>query len=146
MLEDMSRRGTWLLGSGLGSSTIGFSLGIFVGGGVGVAHNEYLRLLYETGIVGVVVSVLSVLALLAAAWRSAHRLDDSRRWIGAVAVCLVLCYAAFGVTDNVIDYYNVFSQYPFFATGAAVAMAVASRRVKVRGSDSEHELSEAEGG
>ena len=126
MIADTTRAGTWLLGQGLGASTVALDSGALGDlGGVGVAHDEYLRLVYETGLVGLVVAVIAMLAVVVTAWRTSQALPERDRWIGVAAFSLSVCYMLFAATDNVFDYYNTFSQYGYFALGAAMALATA---------------------
>lgn len=128
MVTELAYNGTWLFGEGLGSSTVALQQGTLGAdlGGVGVAHNEYVRLFYETGVVGIVFALVAFAALVAAAWRVSQRMSAEHRWLGAAAFGLALCYVVFAITDNVLDYYNTFSQFVFFALAAALAMEAAS--------------------
>ena len=127
MVTELFFNGTWLFGEGLGSSTVALQQGTLGAdlGGVGVAHNEYVRLFYETGVVGVVFALMAFVALVGAAWRVSQRMTAEHRWLGAAAFGLSVCYVVFAVTDNVLDYYNTFSQFVFFALAAALAMEAA---------------------
>ena len=68
------------------------------------------------------------MALVGAAWRVSQRMGAEHRWLGAAAFGLSVCYVVFAITDNVLDYYNTFAQYAFFALGAALAMDAVSKR------------------
>jgi hypothetical protein len=110
-------------GEGLGSSWIALQFGELGDlGGAGVAHNEYVRLLYETGLLGLVVAVVAFAAFVFAAWKASQHMAEEHRWLGAAAFALSVCYVVFSITDNVLDYYNTFSQFAFFALAAALAM------------------------
>jgi hypothetical protein len=39
-----------------------------------------------------------------------------------------VCYVVFAITDNVLDYYNTFAQFVFFALGASLAMEASHAR------------------
>lgn len=115
-------------GEGLGSSTVALQTGELGDlGGVGVAHNEYMRLLYETGGVGLAVAIVAFITLMVTAWRVSQRMSVEYQWLGAAAFGLSVCYVIFSVTDNVLDYYNTFAQFVFFALGAALAMDAVAR-------------------
>lgn len=128
MVTELFYNGTWLFGEGLGSSTVALQQGTLGAdlGGVGVAHNEYVRLFYETGVVGVLFALAAFAALVGAAWRVSQRMASEHRWLGAAAFGLSVCYVVFAITDNVLDYYNTFSQFVFFALAAALAMETAA--------------------
>ena len=129
MVSEVIYDGTWLFGEGLGSSTVALQQGTLGDlGGVGVAHNEYVRLLYETGVVGVLIALAAFAALVGTAWRVSQRMAGEHRWLGAAAFGLSVCYVVFCITDNVLDYYNTFSQFVFFALGASLAMEASHAR------------------
>ena len=54
---------------------------------------------------------------------------------------LLVSYVVFSITDNVLDYYNTFAQYVFFALGAALAMEAAEKTIR---SSAETDDAEAE--
>ncbi|MDO8847178.1 MAG: O-antigen ligase family protein [Coriobacteriia bacterium] len=129
MVRDLVNDRALVFGEGLGSSTVELQQGTLGDlGGVGVAHNEYVRLLYETGVLGLTLAVVAFAALVLSAWKISQRIPDDHRWLGAAAFGLSVCYVVFCVTDNVLDYYNTFSQFVFFALGASLAMEASHAR------------------
>lgn len=128
MVTKLIYDGKWLFGEGLGSSTVALQQGTLGAdlGGVGVAHDEYVRLLFEIGVVGIVFALLAFGAFVGTSWLVSQRMAAEHRWLGAAAFGLSVCYMVFSITDNILDYYNTFSQFAFFALAAALAMEAAS--------------------
>jgi len=92
--------------------------------GSGVPHNEYLRLLHDTGLIGVSLFLIGLGGL----FRFHFVL---RRWVvsprqsmfSATALALLVGYVIEAITDNPLDYYLLFSQYVFFTLGLAMNAA-----------------------
>ena len=119
--------GSPIVGQGIGSSTRFFQTASTTGM-AGVVHNEYLRVFYEQGLVGLVM-LLAVLALsvayLAARYRHARGLE---RDLLAGAIVGVVAYAIIAITDNAMDYYAIFGQFIAVTAGAALAQRASRRR------------------
>lgn len=120
-LEDY-REHSLLLGQGIGSSDHYF-MSLF---GT-VAHNEYLRVLYDGGAVGLVLFMFANLSLLR--WLGKIRRNEysAVRAYSAIGVALVLAYLVVALTDNPLDYYLLFTQYVFFVLGVCLAMSEETR-------------------
>ncbi len=92
-------------GFGAGSSVM---LGVEIFGVEAAPHNGYLRVLYETGIIGMA-SFLWVLAVML--WQGFRlirkRLDNRLTFISHVYVTMTLTYALLNLTDNILEYYEV---------------------------------------
>jgi hypothetical protein len=116
-LEDYQEHNL-LLGQGIGSSDHYF-MGLF---GT-VAHNEYLRVLYDGGAVGLVLFIFANLSLLR--WLGKIRCNEhsSVKAYSAIGVAFVLAYLVVALTDNPLDYYLMFTQYVFFVLGVCLAMS-----------------------
>jgi hypothetical protein len=116
-LEDY-REHSLLLGQGIGSSDHYF-MGLF---GT-VAHNEYLRVLYDGGAVGLLLFILANLSLLRWLGKIRRNEHSAGRTYSATGVALLLAYLVVALTDNPLDYYLLFTQYVFFVLGVCVAMS-----------------------
>jgi O-antigen ligase len=92
-------------GFGAGSSVM---LGVEIFGVEAAPHNGYLRVLYETGIVGFLAFtwVLGVMF-----WQGLRmirqRLDNRLTYISHVYVTMTVTYALLNLTDNILEYYEV---------------------------------------
>jgi O-antigen ligase len=110
-----------LIGLGLGSSSAVIREA-FPSHGVKVAHNEYMRLLTDTGVVGLLLFGAALAVWLIGAIRLSRRGDAAVREFAFAAAAGVVACALIGITDNAIDYYTNFTQYIGFLMGGAVVM------------------------
>ena len=119
------KTGDRLSGRGLGSSTR-FLLENSGQLGAGVVHNEYLRVLYEQGLIGLLwfLGMLTTAALYLG--RLARRATGIERALLAGACTATVAFAVISVTDNALDYYNALGQY--VAVLAAAGLALRARR------------------
>jgi O-antigen ligase len=105
-------------GSGLGATQNYYYSQI--GGGIGVIHSEYVRLLSEVGLVGL---ALFALAALAYAWRLVRIYRRARgpetSTYALAAVGSLVAYLIFIATDNGFDYVTGFGIYVFGLIGMA---------------------------
>lgn len=101
-----------VIGSGIGA-TQNFFYSQF-GGGLGVIHSEYVRLLAEVGVVGLALFVIAMLAYLHRIVRTYQRApkSDTGKYACAALGGLV-AYLIFIATDNGFDYVNGFGMYVF---------------------------------
>jgi O-antigen ligase len=93
-----------------------------------VVHNDYLRLLSDTGLIGVLLFTLALGAWLLVAVRGARIADRTVREYALPAVGCIAALAIIGITDNAFDYYGPFTQYVGFLCGGVVAGAACYQR------------------
>ena len=86
-----------------------------------VAHNEYLRLAADTGVVGVLLFATAMSVWLATMIRCARRSNAEGAEYASAAVAAIIGWAIIALTDNPFDSYMYFTQYVGLLVGAAVA-------------------------
>jgi O-antigen ligase len=111
-----------LTGIGLGS-TGPLLRGLFPAEMGLVAHNEYLRLGAETGLIGGMLYVVAVAHWFGGAAKAARSTDGVARELAWPAVAGILAWAVIAITDNAFDYYAQFTQYIGFCCAGALAAA-----------------------
>lgn len=114
-----------LVGSGIGATQNFYYSQI--GGGLGVIHSEYVRLLAEVGLVGLSLFVIAMLVYiyrLLGAYRRAPRSDAGKYALAAIGG--VAAYLIFMATDNAFDYVNGFGMYVF----GLIAMSEKARELE----------------
>lgn len=119
-----------VLGSGLGATQNFFYSQI--GGGLGVIHSEYVRLLSEVGIFGLTlfaVAALVYLLRLLNTYRQAPHSDAGRYALAALGG--LVGYLIFMATDNAFDYVNGVGIYVF----SLIAMSEKAREIESRAAD-----------
>lgn len=109
-----------LVGIGLGGST-GILMSRHGGALGGVMHNEYLRLLVDTGLIGTVIFALAVVLWGGTMVRLGRGGDGRVREFALPAFAGILAWGVLSLTDNVFDYYAPFTQYIGFLCAAAIA-------------------------
>ncbi|HEX6938345.1 MAG TPA: O-antigen ligase family protein [Longimicrobiales bacterium] len=115
-----------LVGLGLGASTA-LLIGTFQGGMGAVVHNEYLRLLIDTGVVGSSLYAIAVLQWFGGTLRAGRRDDALVREFAMPAFAAIVAWVIIAATDNPFDYYAPFTQYiGFLCAGALAAAALPS--------------------
>ncbi|HEX6065140.1 MAG TPA: O-antigen ligase family protein [Longimicrobiales bacterium] len=93
-----------------------------------MAHNEYLRLAADTGIIGVGLFTLAMLVWLGSALRAAIRESRAVAEYATPAAAGVIAWGVVAVTDNPFDYYMYFTQYVGFLMGGILALrSIAAR-------------------
>lgn len=113
------------IGSGIGTTQNFFYSQI--GGGLGVIHSEYVRLLAEVGVVGLALFVVAVVMYfhrLVDTYRRAPTSDAGKYALAALGA--LVAYLIFMATDNAFDYVSGFGIYVF----ALVAMSEKARELE----------------
>jgi hypothetical protein len=110
-----------IIGSGLGSTQTWFYHGGH--GTLMVEHSEYVRLLADTGIVGLTLYLLIALNSMKCLW-AIYRCTDHpvTRYLSILGLCAFPAYLVCMGFDNVLNYVLPAAQYPFAFTGAAVGL------------------------
>ena len=117
-----------IVGLGLGSSGVIIQQ-YFPAEAAGVAHNEYLRLAADTGVVGVGLFAIALLAWLIGTLRATLQRNTKVAEYAVPAVAGLVGWAVVAATDNPIDYYMFYTQYVGFLVGATVVMqSITSRK------------------
>jgi O-antigen ligase len=109
-------RSSPFIGSGLGASSYALAAAF----GPEVAHNEYLRLAVDVGLIGCALYLMAVLAWIAAVARAARSGGSSVEEFTMPALALIAAWAVIAITDNAFDYYTPFTQYVGFLVAASV--------------------------
>jgi hypothetical protein len=112
-----------IMGAGLGSTQQWFYSGGY--GDLRVEHSEFVRLLADTGLVGVGLYLLAMLSAMCAMWRT-YRTHDNRlvQYLALFAFCAFPTYMVCMAFDNVINYTLCAAQYPFALAGIVSAARV----------------------
>lgn len=119
------------VGSGLGATQNFFYSQI--GGGLGVIHSEYVRLLSEVGIFGLslfLIAASAYLYRLRDTYRRAPQSDAGKYALAAIGG--LVGYLIFMATDNAFDYVNGVGIYVF----GLIAMSEKARELESRAEDS----------
>ena len=114
------------VGSGIGATQHYFYSQI--GGGIGVIHSEYVRLLSEVGVLGLglfLVTILVYLAQLINTFRSSSNAETKKYALAGIGG--VVAYVIFMATDNAFDYVTQLGIYVF----SMVAMGEKSRELEL---------------
>jgi hypothetical protein len=111
-----------ITGSGIGSTQDY----LYTAAGAGVVHSEYVRLLCEVGIAGLVLFVVAAISyLLRLRTYVARSNGESTRVPALAALGSLVAYLVFFSTDNGIDYVSQFGIYVF----ALIAIAIKSNQL-----------------
>lgn len=116
-----------IIGLGLGSSGAVIKQH-FPAEAASVAHNEYLRLAADAGLVGVTLFAIAMIAWLITALRASLRENARVVEYACAAVAGIIAWGIVAITDNPFDYYMPFTQYVGFLMGATIVMLRLSRQ------------------
>lgn len=113
-------------GLGLGSSS-GILKTTFPGDQGTVAHNEYVRLGTDAGVLGLGLFSVAALAwvrdVVRSAWAPGAREDAALQEVALPALAVMLAWGVISITDNAFDYYAPFTQFAGFLVGAVAVCA-----------------------
>ena len=118
------------VGSGLGTTQAWFYRGGYPG--LLVEHSEYVRLLCDTGIIGLTLFLVMIASCMVALWRvyrfAGHPLA---RYFALMGLSMFPAYLFCMGFDNVLNYALPAGQYPFAFTGAAIGLCRALRNKRI---------------
>lgn len=121
-----------VLGLGMGASSFVLRLN-FPSFSAPLVHNDYLRLLSEAGLIGVILFTCALAAWWISTIRSARVQDRTTREYALPAIGCIAALTIIGITDNAFDYYGPFTQYVGFLCGGAIAAAAGATAVARNG-------------
>ncbi|MBI4538213.1 MAG: O-antigen ligase family protein [Gemmatimonadetes bacterium] len=121
-----------MFGLGLGSTTAMLTANFPRESGL-VVHNEYLRLLAETGLVGSGLFALAVMGWGIAIVRAGAARSPVVWEFALPALGGLLAWAVIAITDNPFDYYAPFTQFIGFLVAGALVTAELEERERAAG-------------
>jgi O-antigen ligase len=127
-----------VLGLGMGASSLVLRLH-FPGIANPVVHNDYLRLLSEAGLIGVILFTCALAAWTIGVLKVARLRDRTVREYALPAIGCIAALSVIGITDSAFDYYGPFTQYVGFLCGGALAAAACVRKEHTEGSGMKQE-------
>ncbi|MEI6825223.1 MAG: O-antigen ligase family protein [Desulfuromonadales bacterium] len=113
-----------ILGSGLGA-TESYLHGLESASTAKAVHSEYIRLVCETGLVGLLLFVFAGLVTIFTIYISIDKMPAGLKHIGLTSLALILSYFIFCGSDNAINYVNV--QAIYICYYAAIATCLIQR-------------------
>ncbi|HET9440514.1 MAG TPA: O-antigen ligase family protein [Longimicrobiales bacterium] len=116
-----------IFGLGLGSSGVVIREH-FPAEAAQVAHNEYLRLAADTGMVGVILFAIAMFVWLGTGLAAARRAGRAVAEYAMPAVAGVVAWGIIAITDNPFDSYMYYTQYVGFLMGAMMALRMIAAR------------------
>ena len=119
--------GSPVIGIGLGSTSLLLQTQFSAEMGH-VVHNEYLRLAAETGLIGLSLFLLALIAWWRAARRTAQIDSEFATEWALPAMVAIIVWGVTCLADNSIDYYSPVAQYVGFLSAGAVWVAWSNRR------------------
>lgn len=126
-LENRFYEGKELTGSGIGSVQ-NYMYSNFVFGGLNVPHNDYVQILCDSGIIGVVMYLLTILVVIIHCFIVYQKVSD----VGIKMCAIVAGSSLAGValtmyTDNVVNYSMATLSYPFGFYGMMLGLMKSSK-------------------
>lgn len=126
-LENRFYEGKELTGSGIGSVQ-NYMYSNFVFGGLKVPHNDYVQILCDSGIIGVVMYLLTILVVIIHCFIVYQKVSD----VGIKMCAIVAGSSLAGValtmyTDNVVNYSMATLSYPFGFYGMMLGLMKSSK-------------------
>jgi O-antigen ligase len=88
-----------------------------------LAHNEYLRLMTETGIIGLLLFAAAIVTWLVLVLKADRRTGGTAREFTLPALAGILSWAIISITDNAFDYYAPFTQFVALLVAASLVAA-----------------------
>jgi O-antigen ligase len=92
-----------------------------------VAHNEYLRLVSETGVIGFVLFAGAILAWLVCIIQADRRSGGRAREFTLPGIAGIISLGIISITDNAFDYYASYTQFIGLLVAAALVAASLGR-------------------
>jgi O-antigen ligase len=117
-----------IIGLGLGSSAAVIRE-TFGASGIRDAHNDYMRLATDTGLLGVLLFVIAVSTWLVATVRLSRSSDRDVREFAYAGAATAVAFLIVAITDNAINFYSNLSQYLGFLVACAVIAHADQRQV-----------------
>ncbi|MDP3464760.1 MAG: O-antigen ligase family protein, partial [Sulfuricurvum sp.] len=108
-------------GSGLGTAQQ-YMYEHIVFGGLPALHNDFVQMLSDTGIPGLILYALFPIGIFITAWKPLHRRGlDTLKITLSLAVLSYIAVLTTMMTDNVVNYSLAVHSYPFIFIGIALA-------------------------
>ena len=114
MTELIAKKPLWGYGAGKGQ------YGVYKANNWG-NDGDHIRLLVDFGIFGWSLYILFLISLAIKILKRRRFLDNNGKLIASIAIVGLIQYLFAMITDNPIDYYDIFSQYIFIFIGLALA-------------------------
>ncbi|MBN1391369.1 MAG: O-antigen ligase family protein [Sedimentisphaerales bacterium] len=95
-------------------------------------HNEYIRIVFEYGIVGIVLFAIPVLWILYRCHRLASSSSPDIRWLNRVSAGGIVAMLLLSITGNALMYAPFFGNMLFLTIGCAFSVSDASMADKVK--------------
>jgi O-antigen ligase len=122
-------------GSGLGTIQH-YMYENYVFGGLTVLHNDYVQILSDVGLTGLILYALFPISIFLYAWRPIMRREFSGYKISLIlSVLSFVSVLTTMMTDNVVNYSFATHSYPFMFIGIAIAYKQIEKQQRAAQSD-----------